>query len=55
MVYTVTIRTVAYITFKVITFITFTEHLNQGPLRQFFNTPEDGRLSPETCRLTLQK
>ena len=30
-------------------------HLYQGLPCQFFNTPDDGRLMPETCRVTLQK
>ena len=27
----------------------------QGPPCQFLNTPDDGRLKPETCRVSLQK
>jgi len=26
-----------------------------GRSASFFNTPDDGRLTPETCRVTLQK
>ena len=28
-------------------------HLCQGPPCQFFNTPDDGRLTPETCRVEV--